>query len=336
MIVNAKGADMKKAVFIDTNVFLMLYDFSKDDLGKLERLSDFLSKNSIKLYLTNQVKDEFFRNRENIIKRALDTLENLKFNLKLPTLANNFEEDCRALNESKKSYEQIHATLCKRIKKAALESSLKADNIMNSIFTSKSVRFLEHNHVIYCRSMSRIKLGNPPGKRNDIGDAINWELLLENLERNVGLIIISADNDYSSQLDDRLIHPFLSKEWRSKKSSDVELFKNLSTFFEKYIPDLQLNDEGHSVIDGLIMSLEFSSDFKSTHNIVYELSKHQDDLNPQQVDRIVDAYLNNSQVNWIMTDGDIKSFICYLIDKYESGIESDKRAAIKQGLEGDF
>jgi hypothetical protein len=107
---------MKKSVFIDTNVFLSLYNFSEDDLDKLEKLNHYLSKSCLNLCLTNQVRDEFFRNRESIISTALKKFQNEKFNFSTPIIARNFQEEYQELDKIKKKYEEKHYALCKRLK----------------------------------------------------------------------------------------------------------------------------------------------------------------------------------------------------------------------------
>jgi hypothetical protein len=309
-----------KAIFIDTNIFLLFYHFSQDDLSILEKLQDHLSNKKLTLYLTSQVKDEFFRNRENKILDALKIFKEINFSIKIPTLFKDFDADCNKLIKQKKEFEKLHTVLMEKVTIAAKNSELKADKIIDSIFDSANHIVLNDN--IYQIAVKRSKLGNPPGKKGDVCDAINWQLLVDNIAEGTDLIIISADGDYSSLLENK-IHPFLKAEWEQKKSSKVELYKSLTQFFDKYIPNLQLKDEKKEIIDNLIMSLEESKSFQATHNVLTELFGFLDKLDAQQVNRIANAYLSNSQIRFIITDDDVKNFIKFVINKYDSIIKKE-------------
>jgi hypothetical protein len=51
-------------LFIDTNVFLSFYAFTNDDIEQLKKIVGLIGRRRLTLYLTSQVQDEFFRNRE--------------------------------------------------------------------------------------------------------------------------------------------------------------------------------------------------------------------------------------------------------------------------------
>ena len=51
-------------LFIDTNIFLSFYEFTKDDLEELKKLSRMLAEDELTLLLPSQVVDEFWRNRD--------------------------------------------------------------------------------------------------------------------------------------------------------------------------------------------------------------------------------------------------------------------------------
>jgi predicted nucleic acid-binding protein len=52
-----------KTLFTDTNILLSFYHLSSDDLEELRKLIVLIDNKQIVLVLTDQVKDEFFRNR---------------------------------------------------------------------------------------------------------------------------------------------------------------------------------------------------------------------------------------------------------------------------------
>jgi hypothetical protein len=61
-------------------------------------------------------------------------------------------------------------------------------------------------------------IGNPLGKNNSIGDAINWTVLLQAVPNEENLHVISEDGDYYSSINKDAVHPFLEDEWHLDKA----------------------------------------------------------------------------------------------------------------------
>jgi len=69
------------------------------------------------------------------------------------------------------------------------------------------------------KAKKRKVVGNPPGKKNDpLGDEINWEILLESIDKSTSeLIIISNDSDYLTEYEKRCyLNPLLYREVKEK------------------------------------------------------------------------------------------------------------------------
>jgi rRNA-processing protein FCF1 len=79
--------ERSRQLFVDTNVFLSFYDFTDDDLESLSKLNSLLKERHIRLFVTNQVKDEFYRNRENKIKSCLESFDKIRFSEKVHRIA---------------------------------------------------------------------------------------------------------------------------------------------------------------------------------------------------------------------------------------------------------
>ena len=75
-----------KHVFIDTNIYLNLYDYSKDDIKKLQALVDL--QRSSKL------------NRETKIKQTLDNPQFNVSNFTIPQLASQYSQEANQLRQS--------------------------------------------------------------------------------------------------------------------------------------------------------------------------------------------------------------------------------------------
>ncbi|RQW22335.1 hypothetical protein EHS17_14655 [Rhodobacteraceae bacterium CH30] len=86
-------------LFIDTNIFLSFFHLSNDDLDELHKLAVLLEEKQITLWLTEQVRDEFFRNRENKISEAVKKLSEQKSKPQFPQVCKDYDEypDIRAL-----------------------------------------------------------------------------------------------------------------------------------------------------------------------------------------------------------------------------------------------
>lgn len=293
-----------KNVFIDSNIWLSLYSFSSDDLDQFNKLKDLINRN-IKIWLPEQVCHEVGRNRENKIKETMNRFESWKFDI--PNIVKGYEQ-YEKLSEKVKILKKDHKDLIDKIKCDTFSKSLHADKVIDKIFnlcnkvptTSEIIRsaFLRYN------------IGNPPGKNNKYGDAINWLSLLHYVPNEEDLFFIGADGDFQSILNKDSFNQFLLDEWKEIKKSDLFFFKNLTDFFNTHLKDIQLKNEliTDSEKNNLISELESSKNFVQTHSIVHNLSKFRT-WNTEQKQRILAAVENNPQVGWIIEDEDISSFL---------------------------
>ena len=97
-------------LFIDTNIYLSFYHFTSDDLSELGKLALLIVEKKLVLIVTNQVIDEFQRNREVKIASALTQFKEQKLNLQFPQLSKDYEE-YKILREIQKEYEKTHVEL---------------------------------------------------------------------------------------------------------------------------------------------------------------------------------------------------------------------------------
>ena len=294
-----------KNLFIDSNIWLSLYHFTNDDLVQFQKLKSLLT-NDICLLIPTQIKKEVIRNRDQKIKDMLSSFE--KFELKFPTFAKSYEkyEDIYKKFSELKS---IHSEWIKDIKKDIENESLPADDVIRDFFNITEE--LECDKEIMMLAEQRYKSGNPPGKDNKFGDAINWECLLKNIPHGQDIFIISADVDYTSVLDKNNFNFFLKKEWEMKKNAKVIFYKSLSAFLKDYFEDIKLKTEQEK--DELIYALYASGNFATTHAIIQALSKYSDWTMAQKRD-LIDALSTNSQVLWIIGDDDVHNFYSKLIE----------------------
>lgn len=310
-----------KNVFIDTNIWLSLYHFTNDDLSQFEKLKDMLGK-SINLIVPRQVYDEITRNREAKIMDALKS-----FDLKMPK----YPVFCKGYDD----FEQLQKELSSIAKKFKdFKCKIEADITSEELPADKTLRtFFSIIDLIPCddyiqKAYNRYRIGNPPGKNNKYGDAINWECILDIVPDGEDLYFISADKDYHSLVSDENMNPFLLKEWEDKKDSKVYFYSTLVGFLNAHVKEIQLKVETDK--QKLIDELYESDSFASTHGIIASLKKYSG-WTEQQVERICSALVNNNQVSWIIEDQDILDFYNTIVAKFNYEELSD--CSIKQAIE---
>ncbi|TGL19738.1 hypothetical protein EHQ47_16715 [Leptospira bourretii] len=305
-------------LFIDSNIWLDLYHFSNDDLVQFNKLSDMLPSD-IKLYLTRQVVNEVKRNRDSKIKDALKQFKDI--NIKVPNLCKGYEEFSN-LMENIKSFNKMHKDLCNKIDADFQNQNLHADKVILNIFSSATV--IEYDATQIKRAKERYELGNPPGKDNSYGDALNWELLLEIVPDGQDIFFVSSDKDFKSQMNDFEFNSFLKEEWEKTKKSQLFFYSSLNNFINKHVKDIELKSEVEK--NQLIIALAGSRSFQKTHQMIASLSSF-NSFTDEQVDIMLNAALSNSQVNNILNDDDVYDFFRTLIsgkitqvilDKYNS------------------
>jgi hypothetical protein len=175
---------------------------------------------------------------------------------------------------------------------------------------------------VLTKARARIEFGRPPGRPGKIGDAVNWEWLLEVTPAKAPLHIISHDGDFESDLYPGQIKEYLLQEWTNAKTSDLTLHKSLLAFLTKCFPDFKLADEVAKML--AIQSLVESFNFAETHKAIARLEEYAV-FSDDEITQMIDAMTENSQVAWILSDDDVMSFGEKLIGMAKS--EEAKRAA---------
>lgn len=276
-------------LFIDTNIYLNFYHFSNETLDKLSDLQKLINTTKeINLFVPSHLVDEFKRNREAKIKDALKKFEDSNLKINFPRMCSDYGEvkEIRALISRVTS---LKKELMDKLNTEIMSNSLKADSIINNLFT-KSIGI---NSEIIEKAKLRFQLGNPPGKNRSYGDAINWEFLLSNVPDKEDVYFVSGDVDYASPLDDNLFSQYLLEDWFSKKGSELFFYKSLNDFFKAKYPDIQLIDD--YIKDSLINDLEKSRSFDNARYNIRRLLEL-DGFSESQINKIVKSSIANPQI----------------------------------------
>ena len=278
-------------LFIDTNILLDFYRFSNADLDTLGKLEDLIVKaHKIKLYVTQQQVNEFYRNRDKVIKEHIGLF---KYNSpKFPKAFCGHTDYNTVVNESRKLADKIDK-IRRDILEEAFDGKLKVDTIVKNILRSP----IATSEDIFNKAKMRMDVGNPPGKNGSLGDAINWEILLESVDVKDDLFtnihIISRDGDFSSALDDNKLSTFLENEWSSKKIGTAYLYKSLNNFLDGHFPGIKLIDE--AIKDGIVEQIGSASSFDNARALIAELYK-KGSLSEDQVKVLYKSATSNDQV----------------------------------------
>jgi len=303
-------------LFIDTNIFLAFYHFSGEDLEELKKLAVLLSKEQVRLFLPGQVADEFRRNRDVKIADALKVLRDQKLSLRFPQVCKGYPE-YSSLRKLQKDYESGHAALVGKVLADATAEGLKADDIIRELFSLAQP--IPPTVERIGRARLRLELGNPPGKRGSLGDAVNWESLLDAVPQGESLHFVTEDSDYASPLVKGGFKTFLLQEWEDKQQSELVLYQRLSAFFAAEYPQISLASEIEK--DLLIQELGTSFNFGHTHSVVAQLREFPE-FTVDQAKTILAAAINNTQVNWIATDWDVRQLLTAAIMGKEGKLDA--------------
>jgi len=293
-------------VFIDTNVFLSFFHLTGEDLVELEKLAVLIENKEIELFLPQQVIDETWRNRANKINDSLAPFKKSKFALSFPAYCKSYDE-YPDLQKAIKSCEELHSSMVNAITKDIEKRELAADKILKRLFDLAKVT--PTTDKLLSDARNRMDIGNPPGKRGSLGDAINWLSFLKASSKFKKSAMVADDSDFVSPLNTDRLADFLSDEWKQTHLSELKFYRKLSAFFKDNFPDINLATELEK--DLHIEKLASSSNFAQTHAQIAKL-KEFNSFTKKQAEDLALALILNSQVRWIADDEDVHEFFTKL------------------------
>lgn len=302
-------------IFVDTNVLLSFFHFTSEDLDSLNDIFVSHKKGAAVLHLTDQVCNEFRRNREVKIADALLKFKGAASAAQIPTFMRTLP-DFEALDEAGKAFRKLHAAILKAANAEIVARTLPADHLIELMFKKAKPHATTDN--IYLDARRRVDVGNPPGKNGSLGDAINWLLLMEHVPNDQALYVISEDKDYYSTIEDNKINPFLEDEWKRKKHSSVTCYRSLKAFLGDHFDGVTLSFDPEKM--ELINALGNSSCFATTHALVAKLDGF-DFFSLHEAKMLLEAAHQNEQVRWIITDQDVSALVLKAAGPHRRGLK---------------
>ena len=309
-------------VFIDTNILLNFFHFTSDELDALTEVFATREQGSASVHLTQQVKDEFIRNRDNKIKSALKRFREANLVPQLPSFMKAYEEFGRIrhlASELKLASKGMLAKADKDIR----ERELLADRLISEIFKSSDIRMISDE--VFSEATRRMALGNPPGKDGSLGDAVNWISLLQSIPDDEDVHLISEDGDFYSCLDEDAPSAFLAEEWSEKKKGTLFVYRTLSGFLKEHFDGVAFAFDKRK--EALIEGLAESKSFASTHSLIEKLEGFSY-YSAAEVSRILAAAVSNSQVHLIDTDRDVSDFLNRVAVPHKESIDDEDQLKI--------
>lgn len=219
-----------KKIFIDTNKYLDFYRYKEENLEILNNLSE-----CDKIVITEQIIDEFNRNRNKELNSLKTKIHELNCKLNLGTCSIEpigiYADRIKAINsENSRKISEIK----KRISDFEdfindISTSKENDIILNTflkIIENKKTVVLKHNENCYNKAIKRNNLGGIPRSEKNgfrsltVCDEYIWETLLE--ESTYDLCFITRDQTY---LDNQEL---LKNEYHKKTGKEIIFVDTIS------------------------------------------------------------------------------------------------------------
>ena len=206
-------------ILIDTNIFLGLYESNNDPITIFD---EDISQLRSDLIFTDQIYDEFLRNRDKELEKLIALCKSNKCILKSSSIIRSLSEFSKLI-DIKNNFKDTNDLLIEKLQD--IKDDIDTDTVFQSflkLYNHSDVIKYEKSEEIIKGAHKRKLLGNPPmgNKQNTIGDEVIWETILANLKDD--FIIVTRDRTYINHIS------FLRTEYYSITNKDLYIFENIS------------------------------------------------------------------------------------------------------------
>ena len=276
-------------LFIDTNIFLDFYQMrggqvANDQLKQLDGLRS-------RIITSHQVEMEYKKNRQKVIIETLGNIKSPKQDTKITSPILLDSKAVEIIHRNVDDVEKQQKKLKNQIDKI-LRNPNRNDPVYKwtqKLFKTKSELNLDidtnKDKLIRREAWRRFMLGRPPRKNDDtsIGDAVNWEWIIDCAERrNDDVIIVSRDSDFGiTHGKEVFINDWLRQEFKERvnQRKNITLTNRLTDALKKLkipVTEEQIKEEQalidkwtqiadrHARLIGLLKSRDYDLD-KWTH-----------------------------------------------------------------------
>ncbi|AZA78118.1 hypothetical protein EG347_11635 [Chryseobacterium sp. G0186] len=236
-----KEKEFDTLIFIDTNIFLDFYRIRNN--VSIKYLNE-ISQHEDLIIISNQIEMEFKKNRQSAIRESIfETTKKPVIGLSYPAIVSD-HESLEKIKNSKKDIETEQSKIKETIEQI-LKKPSKYDRVyilLEKIFkTPRKINLTRSDEKMFeIRDLAskRFTLGYPPRKKDDnsIGDAINWEWIIDcAIREDKNIIIVTRDGDYGTiDKDDCYLNDWLLEEFKDRvgNTKNIRLTDKLSEAFK--------------------------------------------------------------------------------------------------------
>ncbi|CAH8210196.1 PIN domain-containing protein [Vibrio parahaemolyticus] len=218
-------------IFIDTNILLDFYRIRRSDISMeyLNRLEDCKDR----LILGSQVEMEYKKNRQKVILETLNRYSKPDWNKLTPPTLLAASQAAQQIEKHKKQIETQQKKINHKIEQILGDPS-RHDPVykhLQRIFKHSSEfnlnRLSKARFGVRRLARKRFTLGYPPRKDNDIsiGDAVNWEWIIDCAQRTTkDIIIVTRDTDFGAIYNGKsYLNDWLKIEFQERVSKKRKL-----------------------------------------------------------------------------------------------------------------
>ena len=230
-------------VFIDTSYYLCFVNKPTEELGSFNEFKKLVPE-KVELILPQVTQEEFVRKLSSVVITFIDLPKNPPMNVSYASVD----------KETQEKIKKLHIEYRKELTKLKNHYSKSIDEYGNKLLKDykELAKKTPETSALVKRAHNRKLKGNPPGKKNHIGDELVWETLLKYCGDD-DISIISKDPDWRDERDKNnlKIHPFLEYEWKNITKKNIVLYNSLGKFIndftgEKKIPEREIQSEKQS------------------------------------------------------------------------------------------
>lgn len=237
-----KKETLDALIFIDTNILLDFYRIRKSNVS-MKYLEEI--ENHLDLIITSsQVEMEFKKNRQSVILESISEIKKIgSVTGSVPAILS----DAKAVEMIQKARKEIHKK--QKELKERIEKILKNPVYNDSVYKSLDKLFKHKSEINLNRdnkkrfkirnlAKKRFILGYPPRKKSDnsIGDAVNWEWIINCAEQTgKHIILVTRDSDFGCNYDnDSYLNDWLQQEFKQRisRKRKIILTDKLSKAFQ--------------------------------------------------------------------------------------------------------
>ncbi len=273
-------------IFIDTNIFLDFYRIQNANTS-LKYIEEIL-KHLDKIIVTSQVEMEYKKNRQKVISDTLMEYNKSIPNSVAPPLIVQDYKSTKALPDKIKSIIKSREQITKRLEK--IIQSPDSDKVyvsLNKLFKFKSIINLDRDNTQRFRirklAYKRFILGYPPRKSTDnsIGDAVNWEWIVDcSIKTSKHIIIVTRDTDFGLRLNkELLLSDWLRQEFKERvsRTRKIIITDKLAKAFElvKIPVTKEMKDEEENLLneDSPISQIDLLHDKSGLFRFSHDFTK---------------------------------------------------------------